>query len=109
MKRGRKPIPIIERIRAMTVIDKITGCWLYFGRKDRFGYGYVKDAKRRNRRVHRLSASEFLGLDLDDKKLNANHKDCCPNKNCWNPEHLYVGTQQHNTNDYKTKRKLTAH
>ena len=98
---GRHSTPMIERIGANTIFDENTGCWLHQGRQDRFGYSYVKDTKGRNRRVHRISASEFLGLELNNRKLNANHKDCCPHKNCWNPDHLYVGTQQDNVNDRK--------
>jgi hypothetical protein len=93
-------IPVLERIQRRTVVDESTGCWLYTGRM-RNGYGVIKDSKRKNIRVHRFSASYFLGLNmLDDKEL-ALHKTICPNRNCWNPEHLYVGNHYQNQQDIK--------
>jgi len=58
--------------------------------------------------IHRLSCHLFLGLDLDDNKFQANHKIVCDNKNCWNPNHLYVGTQSQNRKDVFEKGTLTA-
>ena len=31
--------------------------------------------------------------------LHALHKKSCPNRHCWNPEHLYAGTYEDNVND----------
>ena len=50
--------------------------------------------------VNRLSAYIHLGLDLLDTKTQANHRDnLCSHRNCWNPEHLYVGNQYDNRQD----------
>ena len=43
-----------------------------------------------------MSAKLFLGLDINEQHIQACHKDICPNKNCWNPEHLYLGSNQQN-------------
>lgn len=46
--------------------------------------------------VHRISAMLYLGFDI--KSANQiNHK--CPNTRCFNPEHLYIGTQSDNMKD----------
>ena len=46
--------------------------------------------------VHRAAASVWLELDLTSPKLVL-HK--CSNKNCFNPEHLYLGSQSDNIRD----------
>jgi hypothetical protein len=93
-----KQLPVLERLWKRTVINKDTGCWLLSGFKDKDGYVRVYYLAT-NVRVNRLSAHLFLGLDLKDKKQQSNHKFECPNRNCWNPEHLYVGNQYQNVRD----------
>lgn len=93
------PIPILDRIKSRTIFDKDTNCYLYQGKKDKNGYGRIKDEQRKVQSVHRLSAKYFLGLDMNNPKELALHKPICSNKNCWNPEHLYVGNQYQNQHD----------
>jgi hypothetical protein len=71
------------------------GCYLFSATNKR-GHGQIS-YKLKTYGVHRLSAMIFLGLDLGDKTQQANHK--CKNRNCWNPEHLYVGNQSENMFD----------
>src|SRR3990167_44629 len=70
-------------------------CWRW-GRAKRHGYGVIV-YKRRIWATHRASAFLFLGLAED----NATHFVChkCPNTDCFNPEHIYVGTPRSNTLD----------
>lgn len=82
----------ITRLKWKTKKDLVTGCWLFIGAQSPVGYGHM-GYKGRTENVHRLSAHLFLGLELRDKTKTANHKINCPNKNCWNPDHIYVGTQ----------------
>lgn len=103
---------VVERLKNKTVIDKVTGCWLFQGQVNEHGYGRLK-YKRKTTRINRISAYLFLGLDLDNFKLLALHKPICLNRNCWNPEHLYVGTQEDNvwdsvrmeTNNFASRKK----
>lgn len=88
----------MERLWKRTVIDKVTGCWLISGLQDKDGYVRVYYSAT-NVRVNRLSAHLFLGLDLKDKIQQANHKPDCFHRNCWNPEHLYIGNQYQNIRD----------
>lgn len=94
----RIDISCLTRIKSKTIIDSITNCWLFKGAQYK-GYGRIQPIKgiRKYARVHRLSAHIFLGLDLNNKKLQVNHK--CLHTSCWNPEHLYIGTQQENIDD----------
>lgn len=71
-------------------------CWIWIGSSRGNGYGDVT-IKNKTYRIHRLSAHLFLGLDLDNPKMQANHK--CKNRRCWNPDHLYVGNQCDNIAD----------
>jgi len=88
---------LLNRLNKNTNRDSKTGCWLWNLTKDRYGYGIIRiDGK--NKRVHRLSAIKFLGLDPNTDLL-ACHKNICHNKNCWNPDHLYIGTHKDNMND----------
>ena len=83
-------VPLIDRID----LDERTGCWNWRGAKSR-GYGI---AKWRGRLIHahRLSAILWLGLK-NNSPLLALHK--CDNAACFNPKHIYLGTQSQNIRD----------
>ena len=86
------------KVRLLKHTVVVDGHWLWVGGDNGIGYGlaWVED---RLYCVSRLSAYLFLGLDLKSD-LQANHKDdICNYTNCWNPEHLYVGTQSKNWSD----------
>lgn len=90
--------PILKKLLYNRAIDESTGCWLHHGSIDpNSGYGIICHHQIRYR-VHRLSAHIYLGFDLDSE-LQINHKSICPNRNCWNPDHIYVGTQKENMID----------
>lgn len=91
---------ILAKLHSLTNIDSTTGCWLYNGGKAK-GYGKLK-VNRKSYPVHRLSAYIHLGLPLEDWDAQANHKVFCRNRHCWNPEHIYVGTQVDNMQDRNT-------
>jgi len=80
-----------------SVVHPDTGCYLWLGRIDKDGYGFVKIGGK-DLFAHRLSAFLFLGLKLKSKILTL-HKILCPHKNCWRPEHLYLGNQSNNQYD----------
>src|SRR5207253_2580792 len=46
--------------------------------------------------IHRLSALIFYGMSLYSPKLVCHH---CDTKNCWEPMHLFPGTQGDNIRD----------
>jgi hypothetical protein len=71
------------------------GCWLFQGAKDTGGYCYVS-FKNRMISIHRISAHYHWGFGLDSS-MNILHK--CNTRNCWNPNHIYEGTQSENMLD----------
>lgn len=79
------------------------GCWLFLGAINNGGYGKIR-INNKTFDVHRLAAYLFLNFDLHSN-LQINHKRECPNKNCWNPDHLYIGTQSDNMCDKWSKKK----
>ena len=85
---------LINKLHEKTEIKD--GHWLYRNTNTKGGYGYVGH-EGSNWSVHRLSLSLFLKLNYRDYSWQANH--LCNYKNCWNPLHLYVGTQKDNVQD----------
>jgi predicted XRE-type DNA-binding protein len=74
-------------------------CWEWGAFKDKDGYGSfsIKDNPNVSRRSHRII--QFLtDLNFDlDSELQACHS--CDNPSCCNPNHLWSGTTQDNTQD----------
>lgn len=87
---------LLAALEAKTI--KIHGCWLWQGKLDTGGYGRIS-FRGKLTRVHRASAYLHLGLDLNDEIQQINHHVVCVNTNCWNPEHLYIGTKTDNAYD----------
>lgn len=89
---------IVHRMVNKTIFHK-NGCWLWQGSLNK-GHGQIRLAPGLiPEKVHRISAYFFLGYTLYNFWEQVNHKRECPNKNCWNPDHLYVGTQSENVAD----------
>lgn len=88
------------------ILDNITindnGCWLINSDINHNGYARMKiivDNKIKNVRAHRYSYQTFIG------EIPAGLHVChtCDTRNCVNPEHLWLGTNQDNMNDMKIK------
>lgn len=69
-------------------------CWLWIFNKDSGGYGQ-KSFKGKPYRIHVLSYMAFK--DDYNSSLFVLHK--CHIERCFNPEHLYQGTQKENIRD----------
>jgi Homeodomain-like domain/NUMOD3 motif len=78
-------------------LDEGNGCWLAKKNKLR-GYGRFKFRGHRIR-IHRLSFAVF-NKDFDDTLLVLHR---CDVKHCYNPEHLFLGTNDDNMADMVTK------
>ncbi len=75
--------------------------WLWLGACRR-GYGYTT-IENIIYSVSRLSLYVYKDLDIYNPLQQANHKVLCPHKACFNPEHLYVGSQKDNMEDESKK------
>lgn len=79
--------------------------WRWKGATNSDGYGEIYYKGKRTS-VHRVSAYLHLGLDISNPEQLALHKPGCPFKDCWNPDHLYIGNACDNMKD---KSKLRTH
>lgn len=81
------------------------GCWEYKGVLSKDGYGKFKiyvgqfEPKKRSFRAHRVSYAYHNGEDPG--ALSVCHS--CDNPACINPDHLFLGTAQANTQDMHSK------
>jgi hypothetical protein len=94
-------LPLSSRLEARTIKDSVTGCWLWQGTISD-GYGQLK-YEGKVIKVHRLSAMIYLGYNLSDEIYQVLHNAECPNRNCWNPDHLHIGTNEDNHAERKPK------
>ena len=87
---------MIEKLHRSSVKTE-TGCWRWCGACSRSGYGHV-NYRGKLVDVHRLSLHLFKDFDLTGDMYALHNKEC-PNKDCWNPDHLHEGTQQDNIDE----------
>lgn len=85
----------LERIEQYSDITET--CWLFNGAKS-MGYGQLRTGGKVEL-VHRIVWEELNG-DISDG-LMVLHK--CDVRNCWNPDHLFLGTAADNTHDMESK------
>lgn len=86
-----------EILKKKTIIDPDKGCWLWQGKHKR-GYGFIY-FEGKSTRISRIVGMMYLGLRADQTDIFVLHR--CPNKNCWNPAHLYLGDAKDNWKDLK--------
>jgi len=93
--------PVIERVLNKVTRIPFSGCWIFTGAVNNFGYGIVGTGARGspNDRAHRITYRHFVG------EIPAGMFVChvCDIPSCCNPEHLFLGTNQDNVNDMVKK------
>lgn len=87
----------IEDLLSQYTVD-VNGCWVWVRSLTRGGYGQVW-YRPRLYRAHRLSYMHHVGPI--PAGLDILHK--CDNPPCINPDHLYPGTKQDNSDDMVAK------
>ncbi len=86
---------LFDRLFRRFRIDEESGCWLWIGSKTLNGYGNIGFYKFPVL-VHRLVAWLYLDHTGDSRQV-VRHR--CNVKNCFNPDHLCVGTYKDNFDD----------
>ena len=86
--------PLLERFMARVTPEPNTGCWLWTGNCDAFGYGRLCP-----HRAHRL-ALQLSGVEVQDG-VDVLHR--CDVPGCVNPDHLFLGTAADNKRDEMKK------
>jgi len=93
---------VSERLLLNRSIDEETGCWEWTGAKAGAGYGHVViDGKFYY--THRLAAFVWLDFDLRSPLLVCHNCPSGDNRRCFNPAHLFIGTQTDNLRDCVAK------
>lgn len=89
-------------IKCMLLLRKTVnhrGCWIWPGKKGKYGHGVTSHSKL----VHRLSYEAFKGPIPE--KIFVCH--VCDDGSCYNPDHLFLGTQTDNMRDCAKKGRRT--
>lgn len=98
-KKVRKPPTALkDRLLRRICVDD-SGCWLFLGYLDEFGYGKIGDEKGAPMPAHRASWNEHIGRV--PAGMCVLHK--CDVPNCINPDHLFLGTRFDNVKDMDAK------
>ena len=94
---------VIDRVLDRVVRIPFSGCWIFTGATNEFGYGIVGSGGRGmpNDRAHRITYKHFCG-DIPVGMFVCHE---CDVPSCCNPNHLFLGTNQDNVNDMVRKKR----
>lgn len=93
---------LVERYHNRIEKRNDSACWEWIGARDSDGYGHITikiDGKTKWIKAHRLSWEYAFG-NIPDHTCVLHH---CDNPSCVNPVHLFLGTQEDNMHDMKSK------
>jgi len=85
------------------------GCWSWTGAKRVDGRGFMhcrSFGKKVQMLVYRVAAWLWLSADFENSSTFVCHR--CDNPICFNPEHLFLGSQTDNMQDAKSKGRLAG-
>ena len=90
-----------EYLLSKTIKDPTTGCWLWTGRRNHFGYGITSEGNK-TIKAHR-KVWELWRATIPDGLLVCHR---CDNPACCNPDHLFLGTYLDNNRDIFAKNRM---
>lgn len=90
-----KTQPIQQRFEQKVSYEALSGCHLWTGSVNKFGYGKLSVGPQKWKLAHRISYELNKGKILEDKSVL--HQ--CDVPSCVNPDHLYLGDYKQNALD----------
>ena len=98
---SRTTTPVVDRVLEKIVRIPFSGCWVFMGATNDFGYGIVGTGGRGapNDRAHRITYRHFCG-EIPSGMFVCHR---CDVPSCCNPDHLFLGTNQDNVRDMISK------
>lgn len=100
--RAQRTQDIAAKILSQRTIAPVTGCWLWTKGCFSSGYGAIQ-WQGRQMKVHRVAAILWLGMGIDDKRFVCHR---CDTPQCFNPDHLFLGSAADNSHDAVRKHRL---
>ncbi len=104
-----RTIPPLTELQVKNFFDKVDtlvergDCWIWLAHKNKTGYGMFAIGME-SYLSHRISF--YIKNNIDPKDKLVLHK--CDNRACVRPEHLFLGTNQDNSDDCKAKGRLAV-
>lgn len=92
--------PLIERFLAKVAIDPISGCWIWTGFRNEWGYGMIIARNPRRTLIASRAAFELFKGPIP-KGMKVCHR--CDTPACANPSDLFLGSDLDNTRDRQSK------
>ena len=96
---------LIDRLLKKTIPEPNSGCWLWIGGTKKEGYGQIVIRPKRPGQRRKVKSTHRVSYELLKGPIPAGmlvlHS--CDMPCCINPDHLFLGTTQDNTDDMMAK------